>query len=294
MHFTPSPVFWDTQRATECQRNRRGLVAALPMIHYSVLIPQRDAADAVGRILPQLCQALHGLILPFEIICIDDASAQTATNRLEDLLAEHAQLRLLRFDEPRGTAAALTAGLAAARGDLVIAVAPGATSAARYLPHLIARLSQHDLVIAARERSLGKELWDRVARVPRLIAAEPELKPSEDLFWAARREAVSGLALATGAFRILDKIVARRGFRVCHLTLSDELPPQGTTYRGGLTDRLVTYWLDRRFEPHMASETARHGAPQPHMLPARYDAARARPVPQPSFTPLEKEPGESA
>lgn len=263
------------------------------MIHYSVLIPQRDAADAIGRLLPQLCQVLGGLLLPYEIICIDDASAQPASGSLKELLAEHEQLRVLRFDKPRGTGAALTAGLAAAGGDLVIAVDPRDGASTRYIPHLVARLSQNDLVIASHERPLRTELWQRVARVPRLIAGEPQLHPSEDLFWAARREAVAGLALARGAFRILGKIVARRGFRVCRLMLADGLPPQGTTYRAGLVDRLASYWLDRRFEPHLASEMMRAGADEPRMVPARYDAARPRYVPQPAFMPVEKQSGDS-
>lgn len=264
------------------------------MMHYSVLIPQRDAADAIGRLLPQLCQVLGGLILPYEIICIDDASARPSANRLEALLAEHAPLRVLRFDKPRGIGAALTAGLAAAGGDLVIVVDPRAAGTTHYIPHLVARLSQNDLVIASHERRLGAELWQRVARVPRLIAAEPQLHSSEDLFWAARREAVAGLTLARGAFRILGKIVASRGFRVCHLLLADGLPPQGTSYRAGLVDRLAKFWLDRKFEPHLASEMVRVDSAEPRMVPARYDAARPRYVPQPVFTPVEKRSGDSS
>ena len=263
------------------------------MIHYSVLIPQRDAADALGRLLPQLCRVLGGLTLPFEIICIDDASAPRTASRLEDLLDAYACLRVLRFDTPRGTAAALSAALAAARGDLVIAMDPRAAGSMRYLPHLIARLSQHDLVIARHERPLAEELWQRVARVPRLIAARGDVQPWEELFWAARREAVGGLALARGAFRILDRIVAARGFRVCHLLLAEGLPPAGKPYRSGIVDRLAGYWLKRSFEPHLASEMVRAGEPQPRMLPARYDAARPRYVPQPVFTPLEKQSGDS-
>jgi glycosyltransferase involved in cell wall biosynthesis len=264
------------------------------MIHYSVLIPQRDAADAIGRILPQLCRVLHGLILPYEIICIDDASADRAASSLEDLLDEYAPLRVLRFDQPRGIGAALSAGVAAARGDLVIAVDPRAARSTRYIPQLIARLSQHDLVIARHDRPLGEELWQRVARAGRLLAARPELLPSEDLLWAARREAVGGLALARGAFRILGKIVSRRGFRVCRLLLADGLPPQGATYRAGIVDSLAGFWLDRRFEPHLASEMVRFREPATRMVPARYDAARPRYVPQPVFTPLDKPSGDSA
>jgi Glycosyl transferase family 2 len=270
------------------------LVAGLLMIHYSVLIPERDAADAIGRIVPQLCQVLGGLILPYEIICIDDASAREDAHRLNELLDAYAPLRVLRFDEPRGTGAALTAGLAAAGGRLVIAIDPREPNSVQHIPHLIARLSQHDLVVARHFRPLGEELWQSVARVPRLIAAKPQLHASEDLLWAARREAVAGLALARGAFRIVGKIVAQRGFRVCRLRLADGVPPQGATYRAGLVDRLAGFWLDRRFEPHRASEMIRSDSAHPRMVPARYDAARPRYIPQPVFMPVEKQSDDPA
>lgn len=264
------------------------------MVHYSVLIPVRDAADALSRQLPQLGRVLDGLLLPYEIICIDDASEPPAAGSLQNLFAENANLRVLRFDEPRGTGAALTAGLAAARGDLVIAADLKALGFARYIPHLIARLSRHDLVIARRERPLREEFWHRVARVPRLIAATSQSQPTEDLFWAARHEAVGGLALARGAFRILGKIVARRGFRVCRLRLAAGVPPHGAAYRAGLIDRLAGCWLERRFEPHVASEMVRVDGPEPYPVPTPGHAARPRYVPQPVFTPVQKHSGDSA
>ena len=55
------------------------------MIHYSVLIPQRDAIDAVGRLLPRLEALLDRLILPYEIISVDDASQAAETAKWEPL-----------------------------------------------------------------------------------------------------------------------------------------------------------------------------------------------------------------
>src|SRR5207249_564055 len=88
----------------------------------------------------------------------------------------------------------------------------------------------------------------------RLLAAAPQLAQNENLIWAARREAVAGLALPPGAFRWLGRLVATRGLRVCELTFSAERPPQGAELRTGVAGRLALGWLRRRFEPHRASE----------------------------------------
>lgn len=259
------------------------------MVHYTVLLPQRDSTSAVSRLLPQLCQVLGKLILPYEIICIDDASAPPAADDLEALLHEYAHLRVLRFDQPRGTSAALCAGMLAARGDLVIAIDPNTRFAIGYVPHLIARLSQSELVVARREGSLAAELCRPFVKLVRMLTISRELQASEDLFWAARREALSGLALARGAFRALGELVAKRGFRVCQLTFAPGRPPQGTRFRPGFLQRWVAAWFDRRFEPHLGRELVVGEMSNRPLTLTRVDVARPHSLPQAATVPVEKD-----
>jgi len=249
------------------------------MVHYSVLIPARDASAGVGRILPPLCQALERLILPYEIICVDDASSPSDSALLERLLPKYPALRLLRFDKPRGVSAALSAGIAASRGDLVIAMDAEATRAPHFVAQLISRLAQHEFVFARFASINHVWLGDSLLGIGRSLAARAELLSNEGFFWAARREAVSGLALARGAFRVLPGLVARRGFRVGRLSLIDGLSPRGAAYVPGPLERLVTRWLDRRYEPHLAMELVR-GDRAATRLPAARAPARVRLAPR--------------
>jgi hypothetical protein len=262
------------------------------MMHYSVLIPERNSIGAVSRLLPQLCQLLNGLLLPYEIICIDDASEEPAAENLAELLGDYMHLRVLRFDRSRGISAALCAGVLAARGDLVIALGANTRFSLAYIPHLIARLSQTDLVVARPERSLAAEISHPFSRLAHLAAGSPELLASEDLFWAARREALHGLALPRGAFRALPELVAKRGFRVCQLTLAAGLPPRGATFRPGVVQRMIAGWLDRRFEPHLARELIPCEVASLARRSTRVDVARPRYVPQAAIVPAESVPME--
>ncbi len=63
------------------------------MIRYSVLIPQRNAAAELARQLPELRRVLELLALPYEVICIDQASAAPTRAVLAELLERHACLR---------------------------------------------------------------------------------------------------------------------------------------------------------------------------------------------------------
>jgi hypothetical protein len=262
------------------------------MIHYTVLIPQRDSTDAVRDLVPRLCQVFDSLLLPYEIICIDDASAAGADSTWEELLSEFGPLRVLHFDSVRGTSAALTAGIAAARGELILAIDPKTRLSADKIPQLIARLSQNDLVVARPERSLSSQVRCALSKISRFLVGEPQLAASEDLFWAARREAVCGLALARGAFRILSELVADRGFRVCELTFAEHRPPQGAAVRVGPVRRLAIGWLHRRFEPHLARELVPSGM-APHLKIARVELP-LRQAPQAALVPLEKDRRDSA
>jgi glycosyltransferase involved in cell wall biosynthesis len=259
------------------------------MVRYSVLMPQRDSWHAARQLLPALRQVLENLLLPFEIICIDDASE--SAGELDELLDEYRQLRIVRFDRSRGISAALCAGLAAARGEVVIAIDANTRFSMRYVPHLIARLSQNDLVIAEPERSLGAAVFAPISKFARLLWGSARLHASEDLFWAARREAVAGLALPRGAFRALPELVVKRGFRICRLTLAEGLPPQGAEFRPGVFERLAARWLDRRFEPHLGREVVRGDAGRRQLKLARVDGSHARTLPSANVAPVKKEGG---
>ena len=266
------------------------------MVHYSVLIPMRDAAEVLDQRLPQLCQVLDDLLLPYEIICIDDASPQPAAQRLQELLGRYARLRALRFEEPRGTAAALTAALAASTGRILIAMDVRNPHAPLALPQLVSRLSRYDLAVAHREHSLAADIWRNCLRRVRLLMRSRWLHEREDLLWATNRAAVKGQTFPRGSFRFIEALFERRGQRVCQITLADDLPPRGATYRAGLFDRLAAWWFARRYEPHIASELRRDpdgGDILPDTPPPRLDIALPRPIPQPFFQPVEKKQRDS-
>jgi hypothetical protein len=264
------------------------------MIHYTVVIPQRDQATAAGIVIARVVFVLEKLLLPYEILCVDDASATPTRVALEELLGTHERLRVLRFDEPRGVSGALTAGIAAARGDLVIAAHPMIGPNVRCIPHLIAHLSHSDLVVAEPERLLSAEIGHQVKRLARSVAGTADWRGSDELFWAARREAVAGLALARGGFRVLPALVAQRGYRVSRLIVSPDLPARNLRFRPGVVESLVAGWVGRRFEPHRASELPHAGLRRSWLRLARADKARGPGISRTTMAPAEPDRGEVA
>jgi dolichol-phosphate mannosyltransferase len=184
------------------------------MTHYSVLIPQRDAGQQLEQQVPQVVGVLTRLARPYEVICIDDGSAQATQRSLECLSARYPFVRSLRLEKSRGLSVALTAGIAAARGEVLIAMEASPQYSADQIPLLVSYLSRADLVFGHRRLGRVAKAWHRVARIPRWLVWGLDVRDPTCLFWAARHEAVQGLQLARGMFRHLPLLVRLRGYRV--------------------------------------------------------------------------------
>ena len=72
------------------------------MIRYSVLIPASNAGSELASQLPELRRVLDLLALPYEVICIDQASARHAC-RPGAVDQQHPFLRVLTLDRRPGS-----------------------------------------------------------------------------------------------------------------------------------------------------------------------------------------------
>jgi len=184
------------------------------MVHYSIIMPERNAAPDVERRLGELYAVFAGLGKPYEILCVDDGSTAEHRQRLKALLDTHPCLRLLLIERAAGLSAALGAGIAAARGEVAIALEAGGQYPAAEIARLIRRLARADAVFGCRRLSATRRTLRRLAQLPRRLLFGQTVRDADCLFWAARHEAVAGLILARGMHRHLPDMIARRGFRV--------------------------------------------------------------------------------
>lgn len=225
------------------------------MIFYSAIIPQRDRADDIRRQLPSLTAALASLGQPYEIIVVDDGSAPATLRLLDKLLSECHALRLLRLDEPSGASVALSAGIQAARGDVLIATEAGDYYPATQIPSLLNWLERADLVVGRRQRFGWSKFWQRVSRIPRWALLGLDGHDPDCLFWIARREALADISLTSGMARYLSSLVARRGFRVCETYVQHGMTMHSLQdVRSNPGDLLAAWWLCRRWRPQNAYE----------------------------------------
>jgi len=127
----------------------------------SVVVPCRNEALNLPLLLAQLCERLPRLTRRWEVVLVDDGS----TDETGDILAEWARrpgFRALLLSRNFGKEAALTAGLRAADGDVVVMM----DADLQHAPELVEQMVAHwregaDVVYAVRASRSDEPLFKR-------------------------------------------------------------------------------------------------------------------------------------
>lgn len=160
----------------------------------SLVIPMHDEAEVLDVLFERLDQTVGALGLDLEIVCVDDGSRDDTWARMADRAAADPRIRLIGLSRNFGKEAALTAGLDAARGDLVAPLDADLQDP----PELIAEFV-----------SLWEQGYDVVYGVRSDRSSDTRAKRwTAGLFyrffnWLAERE----IPASTGDFRLMDRAV---------------------------------------------------------------------------------------
>ncbi len=233
----------------------------------SVLIPQQNAGASVVQRANDVAAALSPSF-DLEVIIVDDGSAQLPLQLVRDAIDTHSQYRLIELTPFRtsgaGMAAAVSAGIRAARGDYVITIDAGGRFNASDCGALISGLSRADMVYARPACTGWRKMMRRVLRTPRWLLLGLETREPDSLFWAARREALAGFDLARGMYRYLPDFVASRGFRVTESRVSCnfDAPDFHRLAWPNPVDLCTAWWLSQRWrQARVAEREYRANAP---------------------------------
>src|SRR5438128_1353524 len=135
---------------------------------------RRRSRSPVRRLLDELFGELTRLGRSHEVICVDDGSRDGTFQELSRLAAEHPELRVIRFRLNFGQTAAMSAGIEAARGEVIVPMDGDLQNDPADIARLLGELdSGHEVVSGWRknrlDREFGRKLPSRIAN--RLISA---------------------------------------------------------------------------------------------------------------------------
>jgi len=163
---------------------------------YSIVVPVFNEADNLSELHRRLAEVMNSLGEAWEVIFVNDGSADESSNFLNALRKKDNRVRMVEFVRNFGHQIAATAGMDVAEGEAVVIIDADLQDPPEVIPELIAQWKQgYEVVYAVRSEREG-ETWLKEFTAKlfyRLIYRITDVK----------------IPLDTGDFRLLDqKVVA--------------------------------------------------------------------------------------
>ena len=128
-------------------------------LDVSIVLPVFNEAGHLAREVQRIRQAMEASPYAYELLVVDDGSTDGSLDEIRDMDG----IRLVAFDQNRGSGAARRAGTALARGDVVVWTDADMSYPNDLIPQLVENLPGWDMVVGAR-RAEGGSL--KLIRVP--------------------------------------------------------------------------------------------------------------------------------
>lgn len=228
----------------------------------SVVVPVKDEAENVEPLIREIVAALNG-VTDFEIVYVDDGSADATPARLQALKADIPGLRVVHHDGCFGQSAAVHTGVRHAAAPLIATLDGDGQNDPADIPALLARFhaeggSADALLLIAGWRAKRKDTWikrmsSKIANAVRgrmLGDATPDTGCGLKVFPRA-------MFLNFPAFdhlhRFLPALTIRAGGRVVSVAVNHRPRQRGQSKYGlfnrlwiGIVDIFGVMWLNRR------------------------------------------------
>ena len=227
-----------------------------PAPALSIVIPVFDEIENLDPLLAELKAAIAPTGRSAEIVLVDDASTDGGGAWMLDRARTEPLLRPVLLAERCGQSAALAAGLAHARGAVIVTMDADLQNDPADLPRVLAALEHADVVSGVR---VGRQdSWVRLvsSRVANAVRRATLGDPVTDIgcsFKAYRREALEQLPMFVGVHRFLPALCVFRGARFAEVPLSHRARRHGVSKYGvsnrlwrGLHDLVGVSWLKVR------------------------------------------------
>ena len=118
----------------------------------SCVIPAYNEARSLGTLVPEILNTLQALSAHVEVIIVDDGSRDDTTAVMHGLCARYPQVSYLKLSRNFGKEPALTAGIDAARGEVVILMDGDGQHPVSLLPEMFEKWREgSDVVYAVRK-----------------------------------------------------------------------------------------------------------------------------------------------
>lgn len=225
-------------------------------VALSVVLPVFNERDNLAPLLDELHAALGNR--RYEIIAVDDGSTDGSLDQLSRQRRDRPALRVIALQQRSGQSAALAAGWAVARGEVVVMLDADGQNDPADVPALLDRLQTDPRLAAAagyrvrRLDSRWKRAQSQIANAVRNWITRDSVRDTGCSLKAARRDVLGSLPRFDGMHRFLPTLIRLQGGVVVEVPVSHRPRRSGRskyTARNravtALRDALGVRWLRR-------------------------------------------------
>ena len=219
----------------------------------SAVVPVLNEAESVAALHAELSAVARDNGYELEIVFVDDGSTDASWAEIERLAAADERVQGIRFRRNFGKAAALSAGFAAARGEIVFTLDADLQDDPREIPRFLAELNKGlDCISGWKQRRYDP--WHKVwpSRVFNWLVGQMtgvKLHDHNCGFKAYRREIFDEVRLYGELHRFVPVLAAARGWKVGEIVVNHRARKFGKSKYGvtrivkGFLDLLTVYFL---------------------------------------------------
>ena len=219
----------------------------------SIVIPIHNEEPAILPLYDRLTAVLESLRRPYEIIFIDDASADRSFDLLANLIETDNRLKVIRLRRNFGQTAALAAGFDEAQGEIVISLDGDLQHDPEDIPALLEKIDAgYDIASGWRkdrvDNAMTRKIPSRIANWMMKRASGVELHDFGTTFKAYRAEVLKDINLYGELHRFIPALASFYGARIAEVPIKNIERPNGASHYGlGRTTRVFFDILTIKF-----------------------------------------------
>lgn len=230
--------------------------AAVPRL--SVVIAVRDEAENIAPLIAEIDAALD--FEPFELIFVDDGSADATLAALRAAAATRPYMRILVHATSCGKSAGVDTGAWAARGELLLLLDGDGQNNPAYLPEMVRVIDAGGPIVGmvqgerqGRKDTAFKRFQSRLANAVRRGMLNDGNRDTGCGLKVVRRHVHLRLPMFDGLHRFMSALVRREGYEIRTVKVVDRERWHGVSKYGfwnrlwvGIADLIGVWWLIRR------------------------------------------------
>jgi glycosyltransferase involved in cell wall biosynthesis len=203
----------------------------------SIVIPIHNEEPSILPLYDRLIAVLEPLNKPFEIIFVDDASADRSFDLLANLAETDPRMKVIRLRRNFGQTAALSAGFDEAQGSVIVSLDGDLQHDPEDIPALLAKIDEgYDIASGWRKDRVDNALTRRIpSRIANWLMAGVsgiKLRDFGTTFKAYRAEVIKDINLYGELHRFIPALASFYGARIAEVPIRNVPRPHGESHYG--------------------------------------------------------------